>query len=496
MARSREKTTSRFSGIDRRNLSAASTSASLHEALNVDLLPGGDVRRRDGLKKIVDLSPHSVGLYNAGGGLRAALPAGHRISSTAPIPFTYDVVGNTEFSATPLGQYVRVTASTTWGADSVIGAFPYLVLETTSGQHEHHWIRERPSFEQPFVNSRVLTPFRPGGSVLKMQGKLFSPDVTSGNVHFSSTEFGPSQWDAVEAPLDAGFIAPDHYSTGDINIHGLTEHNENLVVVMENSMQFWAVGPDPRTHQHLKTYTGPGTTTFGSLAKVIGDIFYFSGGGFRSLVTEATIGEQRESDFGEAIAELTRAFLKYPDADVRSIWSAARSQYICLFTSGGTTEAFCFTHSPSSETAGWTRWELPIAVEYIVEVDKELYVRAGNELFSFDPAASNDQVEDGAPVSAVVETNFDVGGARRAQKKWNYLDITQEGSCSVQYLYDDKNPANRTMGAHNLLGSTSSFSSIPIGIQSHSLALSFLTTDRDWRLASFTTEFQTLYGAG
>jgi len=496
MPRPREFTIEKFSGIDRRSLSASSDPSSLFEANNVDLLPGGDLRRRDGLRKVVDLLPDSIGLYVSGGGLRAAVPSGYNLATYSPINFTYDTIGNTASVPTAKTTYVRVHGTTSWGADAVIGAYPYLVLETVGGQYEHHWVNQTPTTTSPYVNTRVVTPFRSGPSLIKMQGKIFSPDQVSGNVHFSSTEFGPGTWDAAAAPLDAGFISPDQYTTGDVTIRGVTEHNEHLVVVMDNSVQFWQVAPDPRLHAHLKTYTGPGTGVFGSLAKVIGDIFYFSDGGFRSLVTETTIGEQRESDLGEAIAELSSAFAESTADEVRAIWSAARSQYICMFSGDGKTDVFCFTLSPTSKTTGWTRWELPVAVDYLVELDRELYIRAGDELFVFDPLVEKDgTTHPGTVVTGTIQTNFDNAGRRRAMKKWNYLDIVQEGTCNINYLYNDNDRSHKARGAVNITGNTAAYALIPVGLQTHSLALEFTCT-APWRLGSVTKEFEILNGAG
>jgi len=68
MAKKRQKHIETFTGIDRRRLVASSDPRSFFDALNVDILPGGDVRARDGLIKVVDLDPRSVGLYISGGG--------------------------------------------------------------------------------------------------------------------------------------------------------------------------------------------------------------------------------------------------------------------------------------------------------------------------------------------------------------------------------------------------------------------------------------------
>jgi len=330
-----------------------------------------------------------------------------------------------------------------------------------------------------------------------MQGHIWSADTRFGNVYFSSTEFGPTVWDPNVAPLDAGFIAPSQYSEGDINVFGLTQHgNNSLVVIFENSMQFWSVAPDPRLNSHRITYTGPGTKTFGSVAKITGDVFYFSEGGFRSLATETTVGEQRESAFGEKILELSRVFKDTDESAVRSIWSQARSQYICSFRGTNKSDVFCFTWSPVSETAGWTRWELPVEVDYMVELDQQIFIRAKDELFVMNRTATTDaHTHPASDIDFSVITNFDNVGARRAMKRWHFIDIVQEGTCGMNYLIDETDLSVKVSGPANIKDSTPAYSLIPITSHSHSIGVEF-TGKAPWTLGGFTKEFEILQGAG
>lgn len=70
-----------FTGLSRRdNLETAQPTA-LYVGNNIDAMLGGSIKRRDGLRKVADLDPQSVGLYVANGDLHAAAPGGRGIPS-------------------------------------------------------------------------------------------------------------------------------------------------------------------------------------------------------------------------------------------------------------------------------------------------------------------------------------------------------------------------------------------------------------------------------
>jgi len=464
----------RFLGIDRRIRQTDADLNTFYTATNVNITIGGRIERRDGLKKHAIVPQGTIGLYSIAGKLRVAGPSGNSLSLQMPPNISLDEFGDSNTDVTPLTRYTRVSDYTDWDAAPTTGAQPYLVLETTSGQYIHHWINKIPDNPTDAVATLIQLGFDSGADIEKLQGKLWSANKFSGTVHHSSTVFGPAVWDETIAPDDAGFISPLEHASSDPLITGLKVHQGKLLVVYDDAIQVWKVDPDPKLNQYLTSYDGPGTKVFESFRTVIGDVFYFSLGGFRSLATQTVTGELREGDIGTTIQELTNDFRKAVNGDVRALWSQARSQYICIFndTDTGTSTAFVYTHVPTFGISGWTQWELPLIAEYIVEHDENLYIRSGNTIYQFDPTYEWDDVGDvPLDVTGTIVIQFVTAGARRRPKQWLALDIVQEGSCDITLLPDPRDRNIEMPIAFNIDGSTQDMGSIPINAFAYSIAI-------------------------
>lgn len=465
-------------GIDRRSLQSAADPASAYDALNVDLDTGGGYKRRDGLLEFGELPPNTHGLYSLGGSLRVAVPSGYGYQTSMPTGIRADAFGDSISTPVAPTKYVRMTANSSWGADTLYGALPYFVLETDSGQYIHHWITTFPAGVFDSVDTRIDTGFEAGPDLTKIQRKLYAPDVTKKVVRYSSTQFGPGTWKEADAPNDAGFLNVNEHALGAADVQGLTTHQGRLVVVFSNSMQFWNPDPDPAKITFNTALNGPGTTVFGSLAPVIGDIFYFSEGGFRSLQTQTVTGELREGDLGAAITELTLAFNNTDPLNVHSLWSQARSQYICIFNTGSISQAFCFTLSPSMGIVGWTRWELPIAVDYMTELDGTLYVRRENMVYKLDPDTVFDQVNgENLDVPAYIDSHFCDSGQPRWLKQWTTMDVMSDSTIDISVYLDQRNRSLIEPVAVDVEGTTYDEGMIPVDVVSHAVAFRFTLKD-------------------
>jgi hypothetical protein len=460
-----------FQGIDRRSIQSASNPSSLYDAVNCSLDTGGGLERRDALVEFAQLPPNTHGLYALGGTLRVAVPAGHGYQAAMPPGVDADVFGDSSALPTPVDKYVRLSAVESWGADAGLGAFPYLVLETSAGQFVHHWIVSTPILPTSPALTRIDLGFDPGPSIIKIQRKFYAPDAIKGTVPFSSTQFGPGTWRESDAPGDAGFLNVIEHALSDPRIKGVTLHQGRLLVVFANSMQIWNVSPDPANISMNSVLNGPGTNQFGSLSPVIGDVFYFSEGGFRSLSTQTVTGELREGDLGAAIRAITAEFANADPQTVKSLWSQARSQYICAFNTSGTSTVFCFTLSPALQIAGWTRWTLPIGIDYITELDGVLYLRYQDMVYKMDPAIQNDTV-DGVEqaIDAYFDTQFIDGGEPRWLKHWTMLDIMGDSTVDIDVFLDQKNRALKESVAVDLEGTTYDEGMIPVDVTQHAVA--------------------------
>jgi len=471
-----------FKGIDRRRKIYSSPADVLWDAKNCDLTTGGGITIRDKLVKIATLNANSIGLYAAGGKLRTAVPAGNSIESTAPVNVAYDAISNLTAGATSTSLYTDLASWTTWDADGAGLPLPYLVLKTSSGQYEHHYV-------DGDYKTKVTLPFTPGKNLVKLASKLFADSPSDGTVHCNSTVNGARDW---TTSGDAGFIDVVNHATGDTRLQGLTFYNSQLAIFFPDSIQFWQVDANPSNFMIVRTLKGPGTVFAGSVAPVISDLYYFSFGGFRSLQAQNILGELRQDPFGDKIAALTAPFADVDTYEVKGFWSQARSQYLCFFSDGSTTTVFAYKNSPLGGVDGWTYWELGIPADYIVELDETLYIRSGNDVYKFVAVEEDEEVD----YEWSWETPMYDGEAPRRLKQWTFIDMDFEGRIdSLKYRSDDASPDTTWQGGYNIVGPTASGGSIPVCALSHKLGM-LATGNYHFLIDSAVLQYAELSGAG
>ncbi len=458
-----------FSGLDLRRDAAMSDPGSLRVASNVSLLVGGNLARRDALVKICDVNAATVGLYAADGLLRVACPGGQSLQDTRPAEIWYDPVGNgAAYGLTSLADVsaVEIASSATGGK-----GYPYIVVERDNGRYEHHWLTEIPASAATAVDTLVDLPFDPGRTLVKSNGKLFCDDPSAGVIRFSATTTTPRDWTKAR---DAGFLTVRQFSAGSQDIRGLSYFKGYVAVLFQDSIQLWQMNADPARTVFISALNGPGTDEPRLTGNVLGDLFYFSRGGFRSLSRSLVTGDDLAEDIGAPIAELTKEATL---ADPVGFWSEARSQYIAA---NGTT-VYVLTYSPSKDTTGWTTWTLPVAVEHIAENNGILYIRSGDTIYRFDPDAEADPTAD---VDFHVVTAFQHYGQPGLKKHWKDLDIVQTGDSAVNFGINPNDDTDLCLDSGmNTTDTTFNGGKLALNRVANSLCLDF-TGDGIWRLDS------------
>lgn len=482
------KTFGPWKGVDARSLLDAQDSRTLRAAVNVDLTTDGCLQERDGLRAVAELSAYSVGLYSVGGSLRTVIPAGHSLpaSTLGVVPVLYDAIGDgTVYS---YGTISRISSVSSWGADAAVGIYPYIVVQRSTGEYEHHWIKDTPipdvngapppayiPSNDP-VSTKVTLPFTPGESVLKIQEKMCAIDNVSGAVRFCSTTFGVEDWGSENSLGDAGYLPVIRHATGDRTIKGLAFYDSLMAVCFQDSIQLWQMHPDPARMSLVRVLGGPGVQYPGSLANVRGDLYYFSRGTFSSLRTVGTTGQLVTGDIGAPIAPLTKLLTETTPI---GLWSESRSAYYCAF---GTT-VWRYVTSPSSKVYGWTSYELPSTPTAMVEHLGEIYIRAGDTVYRFERG-----VADGS-TWRVDMAFYDAGS--HEWKTWQSCDLVQQGTAQVLGATDTRDPSTYTEYFH-LDGVNESLVDLWIGDNGPALSLRFTGTvgaggaDNFWALDSFT----------
>ncbi len=469
----------KFSGKDLRRLASRSDMATCRVATNLDLTTGGGYRTRDGLVKVTDLHEESVGLYTIGGFLRSVVPGGQDIQDPQNPYVLYDPIG--KGIAYPLDDIVKLHSAQPIGASAVAGVFPYIGIEREVGTIEHHWIREFPLDAGDVVNSFIPLTFVAGTPLVKMKNRMWAADQINGVVRFTAIGGGPSDWLTAD---DAGFLPVLQHASGTRQITGLSYYNELLAVFFGESIQLYSVPADPDQHILVKTLDGPGSTSPNTVRNVLGDLYYLSHGGFRALSVANSVGEFREGDIGARIQEET-AQLSLTPTPV-ALWSQTRSQYLCAF--GTTVEVYTF--SPLGKINGWTKWELPVEVEYMVELDGVLYIRSEDSVYKFDPTVDTDL---GVKIPFAWTSQFTDAKDYDRYKMFDSIALAQSGRCAIKYLVDPRN-LNTFVGGPTINGDTSSLDAIGCDVTTKELALQITGTGA-WRFDAFGFRYRTLQGA-
>ena len=471
-----------FSGLDLRRDAAMSDPNSLRVATNIDLKIGGNVQRRDALIKVCDVSSETVGLYASDGILRTVCPGGQSLQDARPAEVWYDAIG--ENAAYPLATLTKLHAVENVAAASGGTGYPYVVLERIDGRIEHHWLNSTPATAAAAVDTRSILPFDPGKTLVKSQGKLFCDEPSAGTLRFSASTTTPKDWTKAR---DAGSLAVRTQSAGSRDIVALSYYRSYVCVLFQDSIQLWQMDPDPAKFQFVNAFNGPGTETPRLTTNVLGDMFYYSRGGFRSMARSTLNGDDLAEDIGSAIAQLTLSqSVATPPV---GLWSEARSQYLAAFG----TSVYALTYSLASKTTGWTTWTLPVSVDYFAELNGVVYIRSGNTVYKLDSTLVADTA---GAINFDVYTAFHNWGRPGHKKLWKSLDIVQTGTSGLNVCIDPTDTTRFQFSAPiSLTNTTFAKGRIALNRVSDTLALRFTGTGL-WRLDSAVLDAVPLTGLG
>jgi hypothetical protein len=378
----------------------------------------------------------------------------------------------------PDDTIIRVTAVESVGANASFGVYPYLVIERWRDPaqpeqetvFEHHWIT-RAAEGDVAAATQVALPFSPGPSLLKAAGKLWAGDDVNGVVRFSSTANGPSDWITAQ---DAGYIPVITHASGDRRIQGLGTYDDKMAVIFADSVQLWAVDPQPSNITLVRVINGPGTDQPRSVVNVLGDLFYATKGGFRSLHTATITGQiQEQDDIGAPVDELVK--LEEADAGL-ALWSQVRGQYLCAFGQ----RVYAFKYSPKSKVQGWTTWELGIPVDAVAELGGNTYIRSGNDLYLLDK-----EYDDGAEWELVL--NSFGGKDPFKRKRFDFLEVAQRGTCDTKFYLEPDTDQFYLTGPR-LVGTTLRVERVFMGAMSRQVRMRF-TGRGPWTLAAIQVAY-------
>ena len=401
-----------FAGLDLRAVSTRADINSFRIAKNLELTSSKGVRTRPGSRIIAQASEFSRGLYAANGVLYSVAPSGYpTVYDTQSTLLKYVFIGDGNgYDADYLDA---VLGFETYNENSVGLGIPYVVTRNKVGIIEHHYYDDIPTNGLDITNTLVDLPFYPGPGLTKLSERLYNGSNADGNIHYCQIG-DPRDWVASVSIDGPGFIPFSRHSPNTQFLQGMTYFRNLLVALFADSMQIWSVDTNQGNISLVEILNGPGTLYERALANVLGDTFYFSRGGFRSLRSASIEGERFESDIGVKIENLSGDLPVDPEPVAK--WSQFRGSYLCSFGN----QVLQFKYIPSEEVFGWTLWELPFTITDIVESGSNLFCRdSDHNIREFSDDLDNDS---GVPVDWELKTQFI---ARTGEAMlWNFVDLS------------------------------------------------------------------------
>jgi hypothetical protein len=176
-----------------------------------------------------------------------------------------------------------------------------------------------------------------------------------------------------------------------------------------------------------------GTTIPYAHANMSGDVFFLSPAGVRTITRQDETTNLIDSDVGSPI---DRELLK----GTYIVLENAKAQY---YRGGGQywlysgNKAVVFTFSRTSGVSAWAVYEFPYTLDYLDELNAELYIRSGNDVYRFDRTVNTDN---GVLFDVEIELSYLDFKLPGILKLIQGMDAVVTGNCDISHRYDPRNP--------------------------------------------------------
>lgn len=315
-------------------------------------------------------------------------------------------------------------------------------------------------------------------------------DPALSSVAFSKTN-DPTDWTAAN---DAGFLPTDTNAQGSKTVTGLAAYYKDLAVFLPDSVQIWAVDPDPTKMALKQSITTSGLWAHASIANLNGEVLYLSRAGFKSLSVTGYQENLAEYDIGTPVDSLVQPLVLSRVLYGPGIFYAPLGQYICF----GTNMAMVLTLAKSSKLAAWSYYSLPFTAQYAtVSADGTMYVLdENNNLYAMDRDQISFQDTTGdastSPIVCEVETSFIDFQKPSSLKQIDSLDMALQGRAQIALRYDPNEDFQMTPYI-DINGDTRVGGVIPVSVMSTGVGVSIRhALPEQFEVRSIGIQFQDL----
>lgn len=406
-------------GLDLRKGHSTSDANRLRVLKNAHATEGKTIRKRPGLTKIATLEAGTTGLFAGLGKLNTFYGGTGTITHA-----------NTLFSARSVrSPTTPALALSNVSYADVFNGYIYTAVTYSGGENRHHYLDGAAPGATHITDANCShTP-----QVTKISSKMWSIGANGDTVRFSKTN-APRDWTTAN---DAGFLPVGLQQSGSSIASALGFYSNRLVVFFPDSSQVWQVDVDPANHSFLQS-VDVGTTLPYSHENMAGDVFFLSSAGVRSITRQDVTTNLIDSDIGSPI---DRELLKGVSGSLGFNLSNAKAQY---YRGGGQywlysgTKALVYTFSRTASIVAWSVYEYPFNLDYMDELNAELYIRSGDNVYKVDREVKTD---DGVPYVVQIEMAYLDFKKPGILKQILGMDAVVTGTCAISHRFDARNTA-------------------------------------------------------
>lgn len=431
-------------GLDLRKGASTSDANRLRVLKNAYVTEGKTIRKRPGTTKIATLEAGTVGLF-AGNGKLNTFYGG---TGTITHANTLFKANNARNSVTPALAITNVH----WA--DVFNGFLYGAVEYSNASINHHYFDGAAAGATHIADANCPNTKQ----VTKISSKIWAIGTNGDTVRFTKTN-APRDWTTVN---DAGFLPVGLQQSGANQASALGFYTSKLVVFFSDSSQIWQVDVDPAKHAFLQA-VDVGSTLPYSHANMAGDVFFLSPAGVRTITRQDVTTNLIDADVGSPIdRELIKgAYISLTNPKAQ--FYRGGGQY-WLYAGN---KAAVFTFSRTSGISAWSIYEYPFNLDYLDELNAELYIRSGNDVYKVDRDVKTDN---GVKYSVDIELAFLDFKQPGMLKQIFAMDAVVSGSCEISHRFDSQHPDLVTNPPVTVVGDTRPSYQYPVELLATNLA--------------------------
>lgn len=428
---------------------------------------GKTIRKRPGTVKVATLESGTTGLFAGLGKLHTFYGSTGAISHANPL-FQANNIRHPTASTLALSKVHFA---------DVFNGFMYVSAEYVGGFVKHHYLDGAAAGATHIADVNCPNTKQ----VTKISSKMWAIGTDGQAVRFSKTN-APRDWTTAN---DAGFLPVGLQQSGSNVASALGFYSNRLVVFFPDSAQIWQVDVDPAKHSFLQA-VDVGTTLPYSHSNMSGDVFFFSPAGVRTITRQDVTTNLIDADVGSPIDRGLIAGNFITIANAKSQYYRGGGQY--WLYSGN--KAVVYTFSRTTGVSAWSVYEYPFSIDYMDELNAELYIRSGDNVYRVD---KNVYADDGVEFPVTVEFAFLDFKAPGVLKHILGMDAVVTGQAQISHRFDPINPELVTDPPVTVVGDTRSRYTYPVELLTTNLApVIYNKTNEDFELHLLNYYYETL----